>query len=138
LNEKFAGVMTANHPESPCTDSLIFDRFGSSRAFRAAICAKFFARVDLRVANGVDAKHNAHCAEIFLLKRAQSEQLARQKPLFHRAFLIFSPCARRDVACCSRARLSRVSSARSHRNVSQGGRVHASLSGNTVFFVVLV
>jgi len=78
--------MTANHPESLCTDSLIFDRFGWLRAFRAAICAKFFARVDLCIANDVDAEHNARCVEIFSSKHAYSEQSALQKPLFHRAF----------------------------------------------------
>jgi len=90
LNDKFAGVVTANHPESPALIRSFLIGFGYSRTFRAAICAKFFGRVDLSVANGVDAKHNARCAKIFASKRAQSKRIALQKPLFHRAFLIFS------------------------------------------------
>jgi hypothetical protein len=88
--EKFGGVTPANHPESPCTDSLIFDRFGCSRGLWAAICAKFFARVDLHLANIVDAKRNVRRAEIFPLERARGGRMPQQKPLFHRVFLIFS------------------------------------------------
>jgi len=47
--------------------------FGCSQTLRAAICAKFFARVGLRVANSVDVKRNMHRAKIFTPKRAYSE-----------------------------------------------------------------
>jgi len=90
LNEKFAGVMTANHPESLALIRPFLIDFGCSRGFRAAICAKFFKHAYLRVANGVDTKCNARHAKTFRSKHAQCVPMALQKPLFHRVFLIFS------------------------------------------------
>jgi len=90
LKDKSAGVTTANHPESLALIHSFLIDFDCSRALRAAVCAKLFARSDLRIANGVNMKYDARRAKTFRSKRAQRIRMALQKPLFHRAFLILS------------------------------------------------
>jgi hypothetical protein len=88
--EKFSGVSMPNHPESLALIRSFLIDFDCLRALRAAICAKFFARTDLRIANSVDMKCNARRAKNFGSMSAHRIRIALQKPLFHRAFLIFS------------------------------------------------
>jgi hypothetical protein len=64
--------------------------FAHPCAFRAVVCAKFFPRADALVANNVNIERDARSAKISWPKHVCSECLSLQKPLFHRAFLIFS------------------------------------------------
>jgi hypothetical protein len=88
--ESFGRVMTANHCESPPLIRSFLIDFARPYAFRAVVCAKFFPRADVLVANNVNIEHHARSAKISWPKQVCIECLSLQKPLFHRAFLIFS------------------------------------------------
>jgi len=92
--DQLGRATSANHPESPGTDSLIFDRFPAFAAPYAGICAKLFRRADALADTNNDAKHNARCAKKSSPKDMRGEIPSLQKPLFHRTFLnFFDACA---------------------------------------------
>jgi hypothetical protein len=64
LGESFGRMITANHCESPPLIRSFLIDFALPNAFRAVVCAKFFPRADVLVANNVNIERDARSAKI--------------------------------------------------------------------------
>jgi len=90
LKDSFGRVTSANHPESPRTDSLVFDRFRVSAGLVRGHLCKIISLRRCKWCQQRDSKTQRVLCKKFIVECKRNEIPSWQNPLFHRVFLKFS------------------------------------------------